>query len=1081
MSGAIDFTFPLNAIIGGTSYVVVAAVPVDMEAVHALGGVFGPFSGTNGLQNSSGNLLLRNRTGAVLFEASYSGDIPWPAAADGAGHSLVLARPSFGEGDVRAWAASDGVGGSPGRGELAGENPYRAVVINEFLAHSIAPAFDFIELFNESSQAVDLSGCILSDDPALNKFVIPPGSIIPPQGFISFSDTELRFGLSSAGEAIFFKSPNATRILDAIRFEGQARDVSTGRSPDGAPWCSPLLARTPGANNAPSRLAEIVINEIMYHPISGESDDEYVELYNRSANMVGDFDGALANGGERLALAAPEITVTTNSLNQAVTNMVYFVENEVTYGTGGRWGRWSDGGGSSLELRHARSDSRRAPNWTDSDERAKSEWKTIEFTGLLDNGIANPDSLQILLLGEGECLVDDVEVFRPGSANVISNPGFETGVTGWFFQGTHHLTGWETNSGFNSSRSLHVRATGRGDTGANRVRTPLNPVLRIGQAYTLRAKVRWLSGHPEILLRMHGGFLEASGNSLTARNLGTPGAPNSRALANAGPAITDVAHRPVLPAAGQAITVSARVYDPDGLASVIVKYRVDPSMEMSTARMFNRGAGLFTATIPGQPDGTLVAFQVQASDNSPAQAASVFPADAPARECLVRWGETVPEGAFGAYRFWITQATFDAWSNRAKNSNEPLDATFAYGDFRVIYNAGAMYSGSPFHTPGFNTPTGNPCDYVLRFDADDAMLGATGFVLAGPGTFGDDTTGVREQAIWWIARELGVPSLHRRYVHMFVNGQRRSWIYEGLAPDHSYGSFPDGQPFHRTEFSQVTPGGTNDGPAGPIVVYLNEWMADNTRTLLNAKNHYDDWFEIYNPGSHAVDLAGYYLTDDLANKFQFAIPAGYPIAAGGHLLVWADGAANLNGIGSGDLHVNFKLAKDGEALGLFALDGARIDSVTFGTQTNDVSQGRYPDGAGPLCFMSEPTPRAPNRVPGLANTPPVLQHIESKTVNELSLISFRAQAVDADQPPQALDFSLATGAPAGASMTSAGQFRWRPSESQGPGVYSISVRVTDHGDPPSSHTKSFSVAVNEVNSAPWFERRHRSLAQERRG
>lgn len=132
---------------------VVAAVPVDMEAVHALGGVFGPFSGTNGLQNSSGNLLLRNRTGAVLFEASYSGDIPWPAAADGAGHSLVLARPSFGEGDVRAWAASDGVGGSPGRGELAGENPYRAVVINEFLAHSIAPAFDFIELFNESSQA----------------------------------------------------------------------------------------------------------------------------------------------------------------------------------------------------------------------------------------------------------------------------------------------------------------------------------------------------------------------------------------------------------------------------------------------------------------------------------------------------------------------------------------------------------------------------------------------------------------------------------------------------------------------------------------------------------------------------------------------------------------------------------------------------------------------------------------------------------------------------------------------------------------------------------------------------------------
>ena len=50
----------------------------------------------------------------------------------------------------------------------------------------------------------------------------------------------------------------------------------------------------------------------------------------------------------------------------------------------------------------------------------------------------------------------------------------------------------------------------------------------------------------------------------------------------------------------------------------------------------------------------------------------------------MRWGESVPEGAFGAYRFWLTQATFDAWSTREKNSNEPLDATFAYGDFRVI-------------------------------------------------------------------------------------------------------------------------------------------------------------------------------------------------------------------------------------------------------------------------------------------------------------------------------------------------------------------------------------------------------------
>ena len=46
---------------------------------------------------------------------------------------------------------------------------------------------------------------------------------------------------------------------------------------------------------------------------------------------------------------------------------------------------------------------------------------------------------------------------------------------------------------------------------------------------------------------------------------------------------------------------------------------------------------------------------------------------------------------------------------------------------------------------------------------------------------------------------------------------------------------------------------------------------------------YDDWFEIYNPGTNTVSLAGYYVTDDLTNKFQYQIPNGYTIAPGGHL------------------------------------------------------------------------------------------------------------------------------------------------------------------------------------------------------
>ena len=36
------------------------------------------------------------------------------------------------------------------------------------------------------------------------------------------------------------------------------------------------------ANSAPMRYA-VVISEIMYNPISGHNDDEYVEIYNRGS------------------------------------------------------------------------------------------------------------------------------------------------------------------------------------------------------------------------------------------------------------------------------------------------------------------------------------------------------------------------------------------------------------------------------------------------------------------------------------------------------------------------------------------------------------------------------------------------------------------------------------------------------------------------------------------------------------------------------------------------------------------------------------------------------------------------------
>jgi len=244
--------------------------------------------------------------------------------------------------------------------------------------------------------------------------------------------------------------------------------------------------------------------------------------------------------------------------------------------------------------------------------------------------------------------------------------------------------------------------------------------------------------------------------------------------------------------------------------------------------------------------------------------------------------------------------------------------------------------------------------------------------------------------------------------------------FDNLAADRSYGSFPDGQLFARQQFFHATPGGTNDGTAAPLVVYINEWMAANSGFIRDpADNDADDWFELYNPNAYTVDLGGYFLTDDLTNPFQYAIPDNrqYTMAPFGYLLVWADGETGQNSSNRADLHVNFQLRQAGEAIGLFAADGTLIDAVTFGPQTNNVSQGRYPEGTGPVYFMALPTPRGANVDPR-PFTPPQITRITvasaqvTLTVSTIPGRSYRVEYQD--------DLGLPAWSPLGADQMAGG-------------------------------------------------------------
>ncbi|MBN1878047.1 MAG: tandem-95 repeat protein [Anaerolineae bacterium] len=95
-----------------------------------------------------------------------------------------------------------------------------------------------------------------------------------------------------------------------------------------------------------------------------------------------------------------------------------------------------------------------------------------------------------------------------------------------------------------------------------------------------------------------------------------------------------------------------------------------------------------------------------------------------------------------------------------------------------------------------------------------------------------------------------------------------------------------------------------------------------------------------------------------------------------------------------------------------------------------------------------------------SNVAPVLAFIGNQTADELVTLVFTATASDANGYPP-LVFSLDSGSVG--NITPGGVFSWIPTEAQGPGVYTATVRVSD-GELDDSET--FRITVADVNSAP---------------
>lgn len=132
------------------------------------------------------------------------------------------------------------------------------VVMNEIFAAGVAGNLDWIEIYNPSTQPVDISGYKIYDvggqGGTKDKKQFPAGTVVAPKAFyVIVTDTIVSgndgFGLSgTSGETVWLEN-GAGSVVDVIAFPALTAAQSYGRLPDGGTTWQILSTVTRSAAN----------------------------------------------------------------------------------------------------------------------------------------------------------------------------------------------------------------------------------------------------------------------------------------------------------------------------------------------------------------------------------------------------------------------------------------------------------------------------------------------------------------------------------------------------------------------------------------------------------------------------------------------------------------------------------------------------------------------------------------------------------------------------------------------------------------------------------------------------------------
>ena len=127
-------------------------------------------------------------------------------------------------------------------------------------------------------------------------------------------------------------------------------------------------------------------------------------------------------------------------------------------------------------------------------------------------------------------------------------------------------------------------------------------------------------------------------------------------------------------------------------------------------------------------------------------------------------------------------------------------------------------------------------------------------------------------------------------------------------------------------------------------IVINELMAINDNVVQSEYGEFADWIELYNNTNSTITTNDLFISDDTNNLQKWNLPNS-SIPPDGYLILWADEKSEQGG-----LHTNFRLSNSGEKIVLSNAVMQIIDSISFPSQSTNVSYARIPNGVGSFVY-----------------------------------------------------------------------------------------------------------------------------------